>query len=64
MAQVEADIEPYLSQHHALDFPAATKLVYWRGTLLTEVPQRQIVLDIPSAYIAANRRTPERQATA
>jgi hypothetical protein len=53
-AQVEAEIEPYMSQHHALDFPLATKLIFWRGTLLTEVPQRQIVLDILSAYIAAH----------
>jgi hypothetical protein len=49
--QVETEIEPYVSVHHALDFSMATKLVFWRGTLLTEVPQRQIVLDILSAYI-------------
>jgi hypothetical protein len=50
-AQVDANLEPYVSEHHALDFALATKLIFWRGTLLTEVPQRQIVLDILSAYI-------------
>jgi hypothetical protein len=49
--QVETDIEPYVKEHQALDFRLATKLIFWRGTLLTEVPQRQIVLDILSAYI-------------
>jgi hypothetical protein len=49
--QVATDIEPYVKEHGALDFPLATKLIFWRGTLLTEVPQRQIVLDILSAYM-------------
>ncbi len=49
--QVAADIEPYAKEHQALDFKLATKLIFWRGTLLTEVPQRQIVLDILSAYL-------------
>jgi len=49
--QVETEIEPYVSAHHALDFPTATRLIFWRGTLLTEVPQREIVLDILSAYM-------------
>jgi hypothetical protein len=49
--QVENEIEPYVKEHHALDFRLATKLVFWRGTLMTEVPQRQIVLDVLSAYI-------------
>jgi hypothetical protein len=49
--QVATDIEPYVKEHQALDFQLATKLIFWRGTLLTEVPQRQIVLDILSAYV-------------
>jgi hypothetical protein len=49
--RVAADIEPYVGQHQALDFRLATKLIFWRGTLMTEVPQRQIVLDILNAYI-------------
>jgi hypothetical protein len=49
--QVASEIEPYVREHHALDFRLATKLIFWRGTLMTEVPQRQIVLEILSAYI-------------
>ena len=49
--QVETEIEPFVTKNHALDFPMATRLIFWRGTLLTEVPQRQIVLDILSTYI-------------
>jgi hypothetical protein len=49
--QVETEIEPYVKEHQALDFRLATKLIFWRGTLLTEVPQRQIVLDVLSAYM-------------
>jgi hypothetical protein len=49
--QVETEIEPYVTAHHALNFALATRLIYWRGTLQTEVPQRQIVLDIINAYI-------------
>lgn len=50
-SRVRADIEPFVSEHHALDFPRATRLIFWRGVLLTELPQRQIVLDVLSAYI-------------
>ena len=49
--QVATDIEPYVKEHQTLNFQLATKLIFWRGTLLTEVPQRQIVLDIINAYI-------------
>jgi hypothetical protein len=49
--QVAAEIEPYLKEHQSLDFRLATKLIFWRGTVLTEIPQRQIVLDILNAYI-------------
>jgi prolyl oligopeptidase len=49
--QVENEIEPFVTKNHALDFPMATRLIFWRGILLTEVPQRQVVLDILSAYI-------------
>ena len=49
--QVETEIEPFVTKNHALDFPVATRLIFWRVTLLTEVPQRQIVLDILSTYI-------------
>jgi len=50
-SKVRADIEPFVSEHHALDFPMATRLIFWRGVLLTELPQRQIVLDVLSTYI-------------
>ena len=50
-AKVRADVEPFVSEHHALDFPMATRLIFWRGVLLTELPQRQIVLDVLSVYI-------------
>lgn len=49
--KVRADIEPFVSEHHALDFPMATRLIFWRGVLLTELPQRQIVLDVLSTFI-------------
>jgi hypothetical protein len=49
--QVETEIEPFVTKNHALDFAMATRLIFWRGTLLTEVPQRKIVLDILSTYI-------------
>jgi len=51
-ARVEAEIEPFVSKNRALDFPMATRLIYWRGELLTEVPQREIVLQILSTYIS------------
>lgn len=54
LMQVDTEIEPYVSAHHALDFRMATKLIFWRGTLLTELPQRQIVLDVLTAYIKAH----------
>ena len=50
-SKVRADIEPFVIEHHALDFPMATRLIFWRGVLLTELPQRQIVLDVLSTYI-------------
>ncbi len=51
MSQVETEIEPSITKNHALDFKLATRLVYWRGELLTEVPQRLIVLTVLSQYI-------------
>jgi hypothetical protein len=50
-SQVEAEVEPFVSKNRSLDFAMATRLIYWRGELLTEVPQREIVLDILSAYM-------------
>jgi prolyl oligopeptidase len=49
--KVESEIEPYVTKNYDLDFSAATRLIFWRGELLTEVPQRQIALNILSAYI-------------
>lgn len=56
-SKVAADIEPFVSEHHALDFHMATRLIFWRGVLLTELPQRQLVLNVLSAYIK-ERDTP------
>lgn len=51
MSQVQTEIEPSVTKNHALDFHLATRLIYWRGELLTEVPQRQIMLTVLSQYI-------------
>ena len=51
MSQVETEMEPSITKNHALDFNLATRLIYWRGELLTEIPQRQIVLNALSQYI-------------
>ena len=59
--QVETEIEPYVTKNHALDFPVAMRLIFWRVTLLTEVPQRQIVLDILSTYIEEHDDPKQRQ---
>ena len=38
MSQVQTEIEPSITKNRALDFNLATRLIYWRGELLTEVP--------------------------
>jgi hypothetical protein len=53
--RVAAEIEPVVSREKALDFQAATRLIFWRGVLSTELPQRGIVLKVLNAYIDAHR---------
>jgi len=53
--RVASEIEPVVSREKAFDFQAATRLIFWRGVLSTELPQRGIVLKVLSAYIDAHR---------
>lgn len=53
-SRVVAEIEPTISKNHALDFSTATRLIFWRGVLNTELPQREIVLSVLNDYIRAH----------
>jgi len=54
---VTSEIEPAVARDHALDFQLATRLIFWRGVLSTELPQREIVLSILNRYISAHEAT-------
>ena len=53
--RVASEIEPIVSRDKAFDFQAATRLIFWRGVLSTELPQREVVLRVLNAYIDAHR---------
>jgi hypothetical protein len=52
--RVEAEIEPSVRETHALDSKMAWRLIFWRGVMATEVPQRDIVLRVFSDYTQAH----------
>jgi Peptidase family M28 len=60
--RVASEIEPSVSRDKTFDLQTATRLIFWRGVLSTELPQRGIVLEVLSNYIDAHEKDNSPQA--